>query len=124
MKKDPGTWTMAEDTASGPIEPKENVMSQRITVVARFRALEGLEGKLKELLLTLIEPGRADGGCINYDLHQAIDDPALFIFYENWQSREYLDKHAATPHVQHFRSKVKDLLAEPPEVTLLAKISS
>jgi quinol monooxygenase YgiN len=35
-----------------------------------------------------------------------------------------LDRHSSTPHVQHFRSKVKDLLAEPPQLILLAKISS
>jgi quinol monooxygenase YgiN len=103
---------------------KGNVMGHSITVVARFKAMEGMDGKLKELLLTLLEPGRSDEGCINYELHQAIDDPALFIFYEIWQSKEYLDKHSTTPHVQHFRSKAKSLLAEPPEVTLLAKIGS
>ncbi len=98
-------------------------MSQIITVVARFRAMEGMDEKLKDLLLTLIEPSRADEGCISYDLHQAIDDPALFIFYENWQSKELLDKHAAASHLQHFRAKAKELLAEPPGLTLLAKLS-
>jgi len=98
-------------------------MDQRIAVVARFKAKEDSDLKLKELLLSLIEPSRSDAGCITYELHQAIDDPALFIFYEIWENREYLDKHSATPHVQGFRSKAKDLLAEPPEVKLLAKIS-
>ncbi len=99
-------------------------MDQRINVVARFKALAGMDQKLKELLLTLVEPSRSDEGCINYELHQAINDPALFIFYETWQSKEHLDKHAATSHVQYFRSKAKNLLAEPAELTLLAKISS
>ncbi|MGC9964979.1 MAG: putative quinol monooxygenase [Syntrophobacteraceae bacterium] len=99
-------------------------MGHGINVVARFKAMEGMDRKLKELLLTLIEPSRSDEGCIDYELHQAIDEPALFIFYETWESREHLDRHSSTPHVQHFRSKVKDLLAEPPQLILLAKISS
>ena len=98
-------------------------MDQTIAVVARFKAMEGADRKLKELLLSLLEPSRSDEGCINYELHQAINDPALFIFYEIWQSKELLDKHSVTPHVQHFRSKAKDLLAEPPEITLLSKIN-
>jgi len=98
-------------------------MDRRIEVVARFKAMEGSELKLKELLLGLVEPSRADEGCISYELHQAINDSALFIFYEIWQSKELLDKHSATPHVQGFRAKAKDLLAVPPEVTLLSKIS-
>ena len=105
-------------------EFKEYVMDNRIAVVARFKAMEGMDLKLKELLLTLIEPSRSDEGCISYDLHQAINDPTLFIFYETWQSKEYLDKHSATSHVQHFRSKAKELFAEPPQVSLLVKISS
>jgi quinol monooxygenase YgiN len=102
----------------------EYVMDHRMAVVARFKAMKGMDQKLKELLLTLIEPSRSDEGCISYELHQAINDPAVFIFYEIWQSKEYLDKHSATSHVQHFRSKAKDLFAEPPQLTLLTKISS
>jgi quinol monooxygenase YgiN len=82
-----------------------------------------MEKELRELLLTLIEPSRSDVGCINYDLHQSIEDPATFLFYENWSSREHLDKHAAAAHSQAFRAKASELLAEPPEVTLLKMIS-
>jgi quinol monooxygenase YgiN len=98
-------------------------MAERVTVIARFRAAEGADRELKELLSSLIEPSRADEGCISYDLHQALNDPALFVFYENWESKELLGKHSATPHVQQLRSKSKALLAEPPEVILLTKIS-
>lgn len=98
-------------------------MGHKIAVVARFRAMKGMDRELKELLLALVEPSRSDEGCINYTLHQAVNDPALFMFYEIWQSKEHLDRHSATPHVQQFRSKVKDLLAEPSEPTLLEMIS-
>ena len=98
-------------------------MDKTIAVVARFKAVQGADQKLKELLLALIEPSRSDEGCIKYDLHQAVDDPTRFIFYEIWESREHLDRHAATPHVKNTRAKSKDLLAEPPEVTLLTKIA-
>ncbi len=97
---------------------------QKITVVARFRAKAGMEEDLKKLLLALIEPSRFDEGCINYDLHQAIDDPTLFIFYENWQSKQQLDDHSTTSHIRHFREKAADLLAQAPELTLLNKISN
>jgi quinol monooxygenase YgiN len=98
-------------------------MPGKISVVARFKAKDGMEKRLKELLLTLIEPSRSDDGCINYDLHQSIGDPTIFIFYENWLSKEHLDRHSATPHVQAFRSKATDLLADPPELILLEMIS-
>jgi quinol monooxygenase YgiN len=98
-------------------------MGQRIAVVARMKAKEGAVGELRELLLALIAPSRADEGCITYELHQAIDDSAVFVFYEIWESKDLLDRHLSTPHLQQFLSKVKDLLAGPPEITLFSKIS-
>jgi quinol monooxygenase YgiN len=98
-------------------------MAESVTVVARFRADEGMERQLKELLLSLIAPSRSDKGCIRYDLHQSYDDPAVFVFYETWESKELLGEHSATPHVRQFRVQAKALLAEPPEVILLTKIS-
>ena len=99
-------------------------MGERVTVIARFKAKEGADLELKELLLSLIEPSRSDEGCVNYDLHQAFKDPSLFVFHETWENKELLSKHSTTTHVQQMRSKSKALLAEPPEVILLTKISS
>lgn len=91
----------------------------QITVVARFKAKKGMEDALKKELMGLLGPGRADEGCIGYNLHQAVDDPTLFLFYENWQSRELLEKHSVRPHLVAFRERAKELLAEPSELTLL-----
>lgn len=97
-------------------------MEKQVTVVARFKAKPGKEEMLKKELVGLLEPSRADEGCINYNLHQGIEDPGLFIFYENWQSRELLKKHSVNPHLVAFRERVKDILTEAPEITLLEMI--
>ncbi|MDR3570416.1 MAG: putative quinol monooxygenase [Syntrophobacteraceae bacterium] len=98
-------------------------MAESITVIARFRAAKGAERELRELLLSLIEPSRSDQGCVSYDLHQGLQDPTLFVFYETWENKELLSSHSATAHVRQLRSQSKTLLAEPPEVSLLTKIS-
>lgn len=95
----------------------------QVTVIARLRAKEGLDASLKETLLGLIKPSRSDEGCINYDLHQDPENPALFMFHENWTSKEALDKHLATPHLQAFIDKSGELLAEALDVTVWKKIS-
>ena len=82
-----------------------------------------MEGTLKETLLGLIKPSRADAGCINYDLHQSPENPALFMFHENWMSKKALDDHLATPHLQEFINKSGELLAEPLDVTVWKRIS-
>ncbi len=96
---------------------------KKVTVVARFKAKAGLEEKVKEGLLGMVKPTRAEAGCINYDLHQAFDDKTVFVFYENWKSKEDLDEHLKTAHFQAFLVRANELLAEPTEIILMDMIS-
>jgi hypothetical protein len=43
-------------------------------------------------------------------------------FYENWTSKELLDRHLQSAHVQLFVAKAGQLLAEPPEITLWERL--
>jgi quinol monooxygenase YgiN len=99
-------------------------MSQKIvTVVALFKARAGMEQTLQNECLSLIVPTRAERGCINYDLHCSCDEGTNFMFHENWASREELDNHLATPHLQSFIEKVPELVAEPPKISLWEKLA-
>lgn len=91
---------------------------EKLTVVARIKAKPGKQAQVRAELRKLLAPTRAEDGCINYDLHQALDSDAEFLFHENWTSKEGLDKHLATPHVQGFLGQADELLAEPVEITL------
>ena len=95
---------------------------KKVTVVARIRAKEGMEEKVKQELMSLVGPTRSEKGCINYDLHQSTEDKSLFMFYENWVSKKDLDEHLAMPYMKSHLEKVKELLAGPPEMTLWEKI--
>jgi quinol monooxygenase YgiN len=99
-------------------------MSQQVTVVARLVAKAGLESRVKSELLKMVEETHKEPGCINYDLHICQDDPRVFVFYENWVSKEALDKHLQTPHFLHLSSIVEDLFSEAPEIKLYELISS
>jgi quinol monooxygenase YgiN len=91
---------------------------QTVTVVARVRAKAGREKEVRDLLLALIKPTSAEKGCISYDLHQSEDDEGLFLFYENWLSREALSDHLGMPYLQAFLARSEELLAEPVDVSL------
>ena len=45
------------------------------------------------------------------------------MFYENWTSQEHLDRHAASPHIQEFRTVSADLLAAPPRIETYWRIA-
>jgi quinol monooxygenase YgiN len=93
-----------------------------VTVVATLKARPGQEETLRQELLALIPATRAEAGCLNYDLHRATDNPALFLFHENWTSKADLDAHLAKPHLQNFLAKAADLLAEEPNITRWERI--
>jgi quinol monooxygenase YgiN len=94
----------------------------KVTVLALVKAKKGLEEALRKECLSLVTPTRSEPGCIDYDLHQATDDKSVFMFYENWQSMEDLEKHRETPHLKAFREKAGTLLETPIEVTLFHMI--
>ena len=96
---------------------------KRITVLARIKAKEGMEAKVEQELLALVAPSRAEEACVNYDLHRSADDKTLFMFYENWTSREELDKHLSMPYLDAFDENVEGMLAEEVEITLWEMIS-
>lgn len=60
----------------------------KLTIVANITAKAGKEELVKSELIKLIAITRKEEGCINYDLHQDNQNPAHFMFYENWESRE------------------------------------
>ena len=83
-----------------------------------------MEETLRAKLLALVEPTRAETGCILYDLYQARDDTSLFMFYECWKSRDDLEKHLQKPHIKNFMETADELLAVPFTVSLWEKIST
>ncbi len=94
-----------------------------LTVIATLRARPGKETALREALQALVAPTRQEPGCLNYDLHQALEDPGSFLFYENWASRQHLDEHLARPHVQALLARSEELLTAPPHIQLWQKIA-
>lgn len=86
-------------------------MSQ-LTIVANIKAEVDKIELVKAELEKLIEITRAEAGCINYDLHQDNDNPAHFLFYENWESRELWQAHMANQHLQDYLAATEGAVAE------------
>ena len=92
-------------------------MSERVTVTARVAAVRGFEELVRRECLALVEPSRREQGCINYSLHQSVDDPCVFLFYENWESRADLERHLESKHSLLFDERTQGMLAAPEEIT-------
>jgi quinol monooxygenase YgiN len=98
------------------------MITKQVTLFVMFQARPGKEAELRKTLLGLIPPTLKEDGCINYDLHVALDDPAKFLFYENWTTEAHLNKHGETPHVQNLLKRVDELCVEPLKLNFWEKI--
>ena len=84
----------------------------QVTVVAKVVAKKGSVESVRSELLRLIAPTRNEDGCIEYRLHQDHDDPAVFIFYENWENESSLARHMESDHFKNYASAVDGMLEE------------
>ncbi len=64
-----------------------------LIIVAKAIAKDESINIVKNELQKLIHPTLLEEGCIAYKLSQDNDNPAIFIFYEEWASRELWQKH-------------------------------
>lgn len=71
----------------------------RLTITGNILAKADKVERVKSELLKLIETTRNETGCIQYDLHQDNENPAYFMFYENWESRDLWQIHMNAPHL-------------------------
>ena len=98
-------------------------MAQPLTIIARVRAKPGQQARLRQVLLALVPPTRAEAGCINYDLHQSVEDPTLFVFQENWATEADFEAHARSPHVEASRKIVPELTEGRVEITKWKRVT-
>jgi quinol monooxygenase YgiN len=89
-----------------------------LTVLARAKAKPGREKELEQAMRAVVAPTHREAGCLRYTVHRSLMDPSVFMTVEHWISKEAIDQHFATPHVQALLNNAPDLLAEPPDISL------
>jgi quinol monooxygenase YgiN len=93
-----------------------------LTIVAEFHARPEKIEDLKKELLTLVPPVLEEDGCLQYDLHQDLDDPTVLFFYENWRDRASWEKHMEQPYIQALGGKADELLTAPVRILKMQKL--
>ncbi len=83
-----------------------------LTIVANIHANPDKIELLKMELEKLVPITRAESGCVQYDLYQDNDNPAHFVFYENWESRELWQTHMNAPHLTAYMEATDGAVAQ------------
>jgi quinol monooxygenase YgiN len=89
-----------------------------IRVIARALARAGKEHLLRNALVGMLLPTRAEQGCRLYQLYES-NSRGLFYFYEEWESQAALARHIKTPHYKQLAHASRDLLEGAFEVNIL-----
>lgn len=82
-----------------------------IVITAVLKAYPEKEEELRQALDEVISPSRQEEGCLTYVLHESIDAPGTFVFYEKYRDETALDAHIHSAHYQAYRKRVETLLA-------------
>ena len=74
--------------------------AEKLTLFATIIAKPESRELVKSELFKLIEPTRAEEGCLNYDLHQDNKDENIFYFHENWANYDvWKNGHMPSAHI-------------------------
>jgi len=69
-------------------------------LAALWRAKEGKEDLIADVIRTMTPLSRQEPGCFDYRGHRSVDDPRLFFLYEVYADAAAVDAHRASPHFQ------------------------
>ena len=83
-----------------------------LTIVAHITAEADRIDLVKAELEKLVPVTLKEEGCIQYDLHQDNDNPAYFMFYENWETRDLWQAHMNAPHLAAYVAATEGKVAE------------
>ncbi len=93
-----------------------------ISLIATITAKADKIEELKAELLKLVELTTQEPGCIQYILHQEIENPQIFRFYEQFKDKEAFDFHSNQPYIKNNAARVA-LMEKPGVLTFLTKLA-
>jgi quinol monooxygenase YgiN len=97
-----------------PDRPRPVPNSDQVTYFPFFSIRPGQVDTVRRADLGVIDSVRSEEGCLDYDLYQSLDDPAVLFYRENWTGQPILDKHMNTPGFHKVvRAGIDPLLTVP-----------
>ncbi|MFP3322393.1 putative quinol monooxygenase [Planococcus sp. SIMBA_160] len=83
---------------------------EAISVTAILKPKEQLAERLLEELQKVQKASRQETGCLDYTLHQSIEDET-FVLHEKWQDMDALESHIASSHYEEYRNNIAELVS-------------
>jgi quinol monooxygenase YgiN len=87
-----------------------------IVVVGRVVTDMARREDMKRIGQTVARASRAEEGCLSYRVYEDTEIENEFVFVEEWESQEALERHFSTPHIAEFMRAIPATVAAPPDV--------
>jgi quinol monooxygenase YgiN len=87
-----------------------------IVVVGRVRSAPDKREALIRVGQAVAAASRAEEGCIGYRLYEDTESENDFVFVEEWDSDEALQRHFRTAHINEFMQAIPATLIAAPDV--------
>ena len=81
--------------------------------LVRFEPLAGKEREFREELLRVVEPTRAEIGCLAIHLFESLREPTGFAIHSEWVDEAAFELHLQLPHTVRFLGVGEKLLTHP-----------
>jgi len=84
---------------------------------ARFHVGAGCERAAEEIVRSVLDPTRAELGCLGINAFRSTQDPQLFVIHSRWAEEAAFEIHASSAHTVNFIGGMEAVLDVPPEFT-------
>ena len=81
--------------------------------LVRFEPRPGKEEEFREELLRVVEPTRAEIGCLGIHVFETLRKPFVFAIHSEWVDEAAFELHAQLPHTVRFLRAAEELLTHP-----------
>jgi quinol monooxygenase YgiN len=83
--------------------------------VVRFDPPADRVADFRAALLAVMEPARAEPGCIDIRAFESIREPGTFAIHSEWVDEAAFEIHSGLPHTVRFVAAAEELLGRPVE---------
>lgn len=85
----------------------------RLDTFVRFDARPGKLEQLRDELVLLLEPTRAESGCLVIGLYEETNRSGTLVIHSTWANEAAFDAHPQLPHMKRFLGLVGELITNP-----------
>ncbi len=80
--------------------------------LVQFEPKPGREREFRDELLEVVEPSRAEAGCVALHVFESLRDPLRFAIHSEWVNEAAFEYHAQLPHTLRFLRAAEELLTQ------------